>query len=158
LPFFAPNGFPLGTHPPFESYGNADSTYIIDGSGVYLTRNLQSYSHGKFLIANNVACGNGINGLVVHYTDRVILRNNTIVNNGTVPLSSGRQKNSGLVINHSQDVEIVNNRLKVNVAGDWAIRFFGQVTGIKSSGNQFAGGPSDLKDGATRVTSITLPK
>jgi parallel beta-helix repeat protein len=158
LPFYAPNGFPPGAHPPFPSYGLADSTYIIDGSGVYLTRNLQSYSHGKFLLANNVAYGNGINGLVVHYTNRVILRSNTIVNNGTVPLSSGRQKNSGLVINHSQDVEIVNNRVEVNVAGDWAIRFFGEVTGINASGNQFAGGPSDLKTGATRVASITLPK
>jgi parallel beta-helix repeat protein len=157
LPFFAPNGFPPGAHPPFESYGRAESTYIIDGSGIYLTRNIQSYSHGKFLIANNVAYGNGINGMVVHYTDRVILRNNTIANNGTVPLSAGRQKNSGLVINHSQDIEIVNNRVQVNVAGDWAIRFFGEVSGINASGNQYAGGPSDLKVGVTRVGSISLP-
>jgi len=157
LPFYAPNGFPPGAHPPFESYGKADSTYIIDGSGIYLTRNLQSYSHGKFLIANNVAYGNGINGMVVHYTDRVILRSNIIVNNGTVPLSAGRQKNSGLVVNHSQDIEIVNNRVQVNVSGDWAIRFFGEVTGINASGNQFAGGPSDLKTGATKVSSINLP-
>jgi hypothetical protein len=157
LPFYAPNGLPQGAHPPFESYGKAESTYIIDGSGIYLTRNLQSYSHGRFLIANNFAYGNGINGMVVHYTDRVILRNNTIANNGTVPLSEGRQKNSGLVINHSQDVEIVNNRVQVNVAGDWAIRFFGEVTGIKANGNQFAGGPSDLKVGAKKVSGISLP-
>ena len=156
LPFFAPNGFPPGAHPPFESYGKADSTYIIDGSGIYLTRNSQSYSHGKFLIANNVAYGNGINGMVVHFTDRVILQNNIIANNGTVPLSSGRQKNSGLVINHSQDVEIVNNRVQVNVPGDWAIRFFGQVSGINASGNQFAGGVSDLKIGATKVSNINF--
>jgi parallel beta-helix repeat protein len=157
LPFYAPNGFPPGAHPPFESYGKAESTYIIDGSGIYLTRNLQSYSHGKFLIANNVAYGNGINGMVVHYTDRVILRNNTIANNGTVPLNAGRQKNSGLVINHSLDIEIVNNRVQVNVAGDWAIRFFGEVTGITASGNQFAGGPSDLKIGAKQVSNISSP-
>jgi parallel beta-helix repeat protein len=157
LPFYAPNGFPPGAHPPFPSYGTADSTYIIDGSGIYLTRNLQSYSHGKFLLANNVAYGNGINGMVVHYTDRVILRNNTIANNGTVPLSEGRQKNSGLVINHSEDVEILNNRVQVNVAGDWAIRFFGGVTGISASGNEFAGGPSDLKVGVKQVSKISLP-
>ena len=155
LPFFAPNGFPPGAHPPFESYGKAESTYIIDGSGIYLTRNSQSYSHGKFLIANNVAYGNGINGMVVHYTDRVILRNNTIANNGTVPLSAGRQKNSGLVINHSQDIEIVNNRVQVNVAGDWAIRFFCDVSGINASGNQYAGGPSELKVGVTKVSNIS---
>jgi len=157
LPFFAPSGFPPGAHPPFESYGKADSSYIIDGSGIYLTRNLQSYSHGKFLIANNLAYGNGINGMVVHYTDRVILRNNTIANNGTVPLSFGRQKNSGLVINHSQDIEIVNNRVQVNVAGDWAIRFFGEVSAIKANGNQYAGGLSDLKIGAVKVSNIGSP-
>ena len=33
LPFFAPNGFPPGANPPFESYGKAASSYIIDGSG-----------------------------------------------------------------------------------------------------------------------------
>jgi parallel beta-helix repeat protein len=154
LPFYAPNGFPPGAKPPFESYGKADSTYIIDGSGIYLTRNSQFYAHGKFLIENNLAYGNGINGLVVHYTDRVILKNNTVANNGTVPLEDHRQRNSGLAINHSQDLEIVNNRVQVNVPGDAAIKFFGEITGIKASGNQYAGGPSDLKFGATRVPEV----
>jgi len=154
VPFFAPNGLPPGAHPPFDSYGTAQSNYIIDGSGIYLTRNIQSYSHGKFLIANNVAYGNGINGMVVHYTDHVILKNNTIANNGTVPLKDNRQRVSGLVINHSQDVEIVNNRVQVNVAGDAAIRFFGEVSGVNASGNQYAGGPSDLKVGAAKVANI----
>jgi len=158
LPFYAPNGFPPGAKPPFPSYGKADSTYIIDGSGIYLTRNSQFYSHGKYLVANNVAYGNGINGMVVHYTDRVILQNNTIVNNGTVPLADHRQKNSGLAINHSQDLEIVDNKIQVNVPGDAAIKFFGEITGIKSSGNEYAGGPSDLTIGVTRVPSISLPK
>ena len=157
VPFFAPNGFPPGAHPPFPSYGTAESTYIIDGSGIYLTRNSQFYSHGKFLIANNVAYGNGINGLVVHYTDPVILKNNTIANNGTVPLTAHRQRNSGLTINHSQDIEIVNNRVQVNVAGDAAIRFFGDVSGINASGNQYAGGSSDLTVGVTKVSNISLP-
>ena len=109
------------------------------------------------LIANNLAYRNGINGIVVHYTDRVILQNNTIANNGTVPLQANRQRTSGLVINHSQDIEIVNNRVQVNVAGDAAIRFFGEVSGIKASGNQYAGGPSDLKDGVARVPNISSP-
>src|ERR1035441_3724257 len=34
LPFFARNGFPPGAKPPFDSYGKAESTYIIDGSGI----------------------------------------------------------------------------------------------------------------------------
>ena len=156
LPFFARNGFPPGAKPPFDSYGKAESTYIIDGSGIYLTRNSQFYSHGKYLVANNVAYGNGINGIVVHYTDRVILKNNTIANNGTVPLEANRQRTSGLVINHSQDVEIESNRVQVNVAGDAAIKFFGSVTGIKANGNQYAGGASDLKVGAARVANMTV--
>lgn len=154
LPFYAPNGFPPGAKPPFESYGKADSTYIIDGSGIYLTRNSQFYKHGKYLIAANLSYGNGINGMVVHYTDRVILRNNTIANNGTVPLDEGRQKVSGLVINHSEDIEIVDNRIQVDVPGDAAIRFFGQVSGITSRGNEVAGGKSDLTEGVVRVANI----
>jgi Right handed beta helix region len=154
LPFYAPNGFPPGAKPPFPSYGKADSTYIIDGSGVYLTRNKQFYAHGKYLVANNLAYGNGINGLVVHYTDRVIVSNNTIANNGTVPLDEGRQKNSGLVINHSDDIEMLNNRVQVDVPGDWAIRFFGQVTVVKSSGNEVAGGKSDLTTGVEYVSNV----
>jgi hypothetical protein len=151
LPFFAPNGFPPGANPPFESYGKAASTYIIDGSGIYLTRNSQFYAHGKFLIANNVAYGNGINGVVVHYTDHVLVRDNTIANNGTVPVEAHRQRNSGLAINHAQDLEIVNNRVQVNVVGDAAIKVFGPMSGIHASGNQYAGGASDLKVGSERV-------
>jgi hypothetical protein len=151
LPFFAPNGFPPGAKPPFASYGKAESTYIIDGSGIYLTRNSEFYSHGRFLVANNVAYGNGINGVVVHYTDHVTLKDNIIANNGTVPLDAQRQRNSGLAINHSQDIEIVNNRVQVNVAGDAAIKFFGPVSGVKASGNQYAGGSSDLTVGVAKV-------
>jgi hypothetical protein len=154
LPFYAPNGFPPGAHPPFPSYGKADSTYIIDGSGIYLTRNSQFYLHGRFLIENNLTFGNGINGMVVHYTDRVALENNTIANNGTVPLDEHRQRNSGLAINHSQDIEIVNNRIQVNVPGDTAIKFFGENSGVTASGNLYAGGPSDLTFGVTRVPDI----
>jgi hypothetical protein len=157
LPFFARNGFPPGAKPPFASYGKAESAYIIDGSGIYLTRNSAFYAHGKFLVANNAAYGNGINGLAVHYTDHVIVQNNTIANNGTVPLEANRQRNSGLAINHSQDIEIVNNRVQVNVAGDAAIKFFGQVSAINSRGNQYAGGSSDLKFGVEKVPSISSP-
>jgi parallel beta-helix repeat protein len=144
---------PPGAGPrPFPSYGMADSTRIIDGSGIYLTRNSQSYAHGKFLIANNVAYGNGINGIAVQLTDNVLLRNNTIANNGTVPLSAGRQRNSGLAINRSQGIGIFDNRVQVNVAGDAAIKFFGEEpSSITARGNQYAGGSSDLTFGVTKV-------
>lgn len=61
------------------------------------------------------------------------------------------------MINHSQDIEIVNNRVQVNVAGDWAIRFFGEVSAIKANGNKYAGGMSDLKIGAVKVSNIGSP-
>ncbi len=157
VPFFARNGFPPGAKPPFESYGRPESTYIIDGSGIYVTRNSEFYAHGRFLIASNAACGNGINGIVVHYTDRVTLKDNTVANNGTVPIGANRQRNSGVAINHSQDLEIVNNRVQVDVAGDAAIKFFGPVSGIRASGNQYAGGTSDLKIGADRVANLKPP-
>jgi parallel beta-helix repeat protein len=156
LPFFyAPGGLPPHPGPlPFPSYGMADSTRIIDGSGIYLTRNKDTY-HGKFLIENNMAYGNGINGIAVQLTNNVTLTNNTIANNGTVPLCDGRQKNSGLAINRSQSIELINNRVQVNVAGDVAIKFFKPVSVTKNSGgNQYAGGPSDLKDGASKVASF----
>lgn len=77
-------------------------------------------------------------------------------------MEAGRQKVSGLVVNHSDDVEIVNNRVQVDVPGDAAIRFFGQVSGIKANGNKIAGGRSDLTDGVVRVANIgsttELPK
>ncbi len=155
---FRAQRIPAGSASPLSiPMAQAESNYIIDGSGIYLTRNTSPMRMANFSVANNVAYGNGINGMVVHYTDHVILKNNTIANNGTVPLEDNRQRISGLVINHSQDIEIVNNRVQVNVAGDAAIRFFGEVSGIKASGNQYAGGPSDLKDGAAKVANISSP-
>ena len=50
-------------------YGTENQTYIIDGSGVYVTRN-ENYEYGRFEMSYNRASGNGINGLVVHKTDR----------------------------------------------------------------------------------------
>ena len=42
---------------------------IVDGSGVYITRNVDY--EGTFDLTNNVAYDNGINGLVVHKTTHV---------------------------------------------------------------------------------------
>ena len=51
-------------------YGTEEQTYIIDGSGVYVTRNSDTYKHGRMRLNHNKAYNNGINGLVVHKTDR----------------------------------------------------------------------------------------
>ena len=83
------------------------------------------------------------------------MKNNTIANNGTVPISAGRQRNSGLAINRSQDVDVVGNCIQVNVARDAAIKVFGEDPAeITASGNKYAGGPSDLKVGATEVPAF----
>ena len=72
-----------------KNYGCAAQDYIIDGQGVYFTRNTK-YRKGWWLFANNVTYGNGINGVVVHHTDRAIVTNNVAYMNGATPLAKGR--------------------------------------------------------------------
>merc|ERR1711936_1468758 len=69
IPFYNPShesGDPDLTRP---DYGTAEQTYIIDGSGVYVTRNSDTFTHGRMRLSHNKAYNNGINGLVVHKTD-----------------------------------------------------------------------------------------
>ena len=78
-------------------YGCGGQNKIIDGSGVYITRNNSDGAPfasdenpndqyiGQFYFANNVAYGNGMNGLVVHKTNNTVATNNTIYGNGEVP-------------------------------------------------------------------------
>ena len=54
----------------FNDYGKAGQSYIIDGSGVYVTRNRDTYAHGMFELSDNVAYENGINGVVVRAARR----------------------------------------------------------------------------------------
>jgi hypothetical protein len=46
-----------------SQYGSLNQTFIIDGSGIYITRNALSYAHGRFLLAGNTAYRNGIHGI-----------------------------------------------------------------------------------------------
>ena len=36
-----------------EFYGSVNQTFIIDGSGVYVTRNSESYLHGRFELSDH---------------------------------------------------------------------------------------------------------
>ena len=65
-------------------YGTEAQTYIIDGSGVYVTRNTDTYKHGRMWLKDNKTYNNGINGLVVHKTDRTHVVGNVIWDNGQV--------------------------------------------------------------------------
>ena len=55
---------------PWECrYGKETQDYIIDGMGVYVTRNNESYLHGQMELSFNTCYKNGINGLAFHRTD-----------------------------------------------------------------------------------------
>ncbi len=128
------------SYPPAGNcYGNACQDYIIDGSGVYITRNnpdspsqtSTDYVHGWFYFANNITYNNGINGLVVHKSDRTIVTNNLAFMNGTVskdPVASGgegRQDAGGITINASTDVRVYNNISWVRYSDDYSYQNFG---------------------------------
>ncbi len=122
------------SYPPnSDCYGNECQTYIIDGSGVYITRNkpgsegqtATDYSKGWFYFANNITYENGINGLVVHKSDRAIVTNNLAFMNGAVPKSEGRQNAGGIVIHTSEDVYMYNNISWVNLEEDFTYQVYG---------------------------------
>lgn len=128
-----------------SGYGSAAQNYIIDGSGCYVTRNKDTYFYGWYYFANNVCFGNGINGLVVHKTDRAIVTNNTCYMNGSTPLSSGRQASSGLTINASSHVRVYNNISWARFSNDYGYKIFspGQSQNIIASNNILGNGLSD---------------
>ena len=102
-------------------YGTEEQTYIIDGSGVYVTRN-ENYEYGRFEMSYNRAYGNGINGLVVHKTDRATVVGNVIWDNGQVPKEEpeSRQKYAGLTLNLAHDVEVRDNYVKTELNNDYS--------------------------------------
>lgn len=147
IPFFN------GTNPTgMPCYGLECQDYIIDGSGVYITRNnagspgqTQPYVHGWFYFANNITYGNGINGLVVHHTDKTIVSNNLAFMNGTVdPVVWSRQASSGITINESSNVHLYNNISWPRYDDDYGYQKFGNVTNLIASNNLLIGGLSAL--------------
>ena len=108
-------------HVAREYYGSSNQTFIIDGSGVYVTRNSNSYLYGRFQLSENVCFDNGINGLVVHKTNRVYVRNNVLYDNGQVPKTAPqlRQAYAGLTLNHAKNVSLSGNAVTAN-ADDYA--------------------------------------
>ncbi len=78
---------------------------IDEGTGLFLTRNRDTYTNGYILIANNISAFNGASGIVSHYTNRVIIEHNTVYKNGTTNDSAA----GGIGINNVDDVTIRNN-------------------------------------------------
>lgn len=142
IPYYNPT-YP--TNGPSD-YGTPAQTYIIDGSGCYITRNRDTYLYGWFYFANNVCYGNGINGLVIHKSDRTIATNNTCYLNGAVPLSSGRQASSGITIHGSDYVRLYNNISWARFDSDGGYRVYDwpNTQFLLASNNILAKGLSDL--------------
>ena len=84
------------------------STPLICPIGVYATRNSDVYLHGRFEMSYNKAYRNGINGLVVHKTDRVRVFGNVLWDNGKVSKSKpeSRQPYAGLTVTGSKYVKV----------------------------------------------------
>ena len=81
--------------------------FVIDeGSGIFLTRNNDTYDHGYILIANNLSYLNGASGIVVHKTNRAIVEHNTVYHNGTTNSDGGP---GGIGFNNTDDLTIRNN-------------------------------------------------
>ena len=114
LPFFLtsnPTHFGSGV----ENYGLWNQSVVVDGNGVYITRNLDY--EGTFNLNDNISFDNGINGLVVHKTTHtnvtVNVMRNKIFDNGKTDITvEGRQNAGGLTINTgdtSGEVTLVDN-------------------------------------------------
>jgi len=81
--------------------------FVIDeGSGIFFTRNHDTYTKGYSVVANNLSYRNGASGIVIHKTDRVIVEHNTVYDNGT---TNGSAKPGGLGFNNTQNVSFRNN-------------------------------------------------
>ena len=59
---------------------------------------------------------NGINGVVVHKTHRVLVKGNTVWDNGQVSkeLPDDRQAYAGITLNHAEDVSLVDNHVAIS--------------------------------------------
>ena len=152
-------------------YGKETQNYIIDGNGVYLTRNNQSYSHGRFELSNNICFGNGINGLVVHRTDRVMVRKNILYDNGVVPRldepeefiqdwhegcsGKSRQPYSGLVLNNAKKIKLWSNLVTARYENDYA---FMQLADNGIPSPIIAGGNNHVCNGLSEINPSNMIK
>ena len=121
IPFYSKKVACTRGCPGRPGYGSFTQTYIIDGSGVYVTRN-KNYRYGRFDMSYNRAYLNGINGLVVHKTDRAHVVGNIIWNNGQVSRGPPemRQPYAGLTLNQADKVEVRDNMVKTETRADFS--------------------------------------
>ncbi len=88
---------------------------IDEGKGISLQRNAESnWTHGRFLVANNLCYWNGFSGVHSNTGKRMDFINNTCYFNSytnTVTYAGGEQlgKNIGISAQSSEDIRIINN-------------------------------------------------
>ena len=121
-----------------DEYGNCDyyTGGIIDGQGLYVTRNNQTYTHGRMRFENNIAFNNGFGGVVYHKTDRGELINNLVFMNGAYP---GLSNYTGLTVNTSDDLIIRNNIVWARESDDYAIKNNGNASNVVATHNYVVG-------------------
>eukprot|EP00966_Prymnesium_polylepis_P044961 1041603-Prymnesium_polylepis.3 len=129
--------------------------FIIDGSGVYITRNSQSYTSGRYELSDNTCSGNGINGLVVHKTNRVLVKNNNLFDNGKVSRDppASRQKYAGLTIHTSMNVSTLGNFVDAPFDDDLAY----QMLSTSSFDDHYASGTNYICRGKINTWNDDVP-
>ena len=102
-----------------------------------MTRNSDKYLHGRFDLSYNQAYQNGINGLVVHKTNRAKVVGNAIWDNGQVSKDppESRQPYAGLTLNAAKDVEVRDNYVKTTSKDDFAYNMISGAVLNGASGN-----------------------
>ena len=140
-------------------YGSANSSYIIDGPGISLTRNSQFYKHGRTEVSFNSCYRNGINGIAVHKTFRVRVIGNKIWDNGQVPKAPApedRQPYAGLTLNQSEDVIIMDNQISITDPTDFGYVLVGNASYDKfvSRDNTLCNGKLSKNDWTGTVTVL----
>ncbi|MFT7622130.1 MAG: parallel beta-helix repeat protein [Myxococcota bacterium] len=121
-----------------DEYGNCDDYTggIIDGQGLYVTRNNDTYLSGRMRFENNIAFNNGFGGVVYHKTNRGELVNNVVFMNGAWP---GVSDYSGLTVNTVDDLLIANNIVWGRDDDDYGIKDNGNATNIVATHNYVVG-------------------
>ena len=93
---------------------------IDEGKGISLQRNeLESWTHGRFLVANNLCYWNGFSGVHTNAGKRMDFINNTCYFNSytnTVTYAGEYQtgKNIGISAQSSDDIRIINNIIYID--------------------------------------------
>ena len=112
--------------------GKSFVKFVIDeGTGLFLTRNRDTYTHGYIRIANNLAYQNGASGIVCHVTNKAIIEHNTVYKNGT----TNHGFPGGIGLNNANDV-VVRNNIAYARPTKWAIGWLsGEGENVEVSNN-----------------------